>query len=54
MVLTYLALDEVGGDDLAAVSIEECQSGAEGRRGDTPEDRLSDHAPPARLSLVDG
>lgn len=48
----YLSLDEVGRDDFAPVTIEECQGGAERGGGDTPEDSLSDDAPPTGLSLV--
>jgi hypothetical protein len=50
---TYLTLDEVGRNNLAAISIEERQSGAEGGCGDTPKDSLGNHTSPARLRLVD-
>ena len=49
-----LGLDEVGGDDLAAVAVEEREGGGECGRGDTPEDGLRDDATPAGLRLVDG
>ena len=49
-----LGLEEVGRDDLAAVTIEEGKSGAECGGGDTPEDGLSDNSPPTGLGLVDG
>ena len=49
-----LSLEDVGGDDLAPVTVQEGKGCREGRSGDTPEDCLGDDAPPARLSLVDG
>lgn len=51
---TYLSLEEVGGNDLAPVAIEEGKRSAEGRDRDTPDHRLCDDAPPAGLRLVDG
>lgn len=53
-VATYLRLEDVGRDDLAAVTVEECKGGGEGRRGDTPENGLCNDAAPTGLSLVDG
>lgn len=52
--VAYLCLEDVRGDDLTPVAVEERQSSAEGRRRDTPEDGLSDDASPAGLRLVDG
>lgn len=49
-----LGLEDVGRNDLGPVAVEEGKSGGEGGRGDTPEDGLSDHTPPAGLSLVNG
>ena len=49
-----LSLEDIGGDDLAPVSVQESKSCREGRSGDTPENGLSDDAPPAGLSLVNG
>ena len=50
----YLCLQDVSRNNFAPVAIEECQSRAESRSGNTPKDCLSDHTPPTRLSLVDG
>ena len=36
-----LSLDEVGGEDLGAVAVEEGEGGGEGRDGDTPETEMS-------------
>ena len=49
-----LRLENVRGDDLAAVAVEERQGGGERGHGDTPDDALRDNAPPAGLRLVDG
>lgn len=49
-----LGLEDVGGDNLAPVAVQEGKGCREGRSGDTPEDGLSDDASPARLSLMDG
>jgi hypothetical protein len=49
-----LSLEDIGGNDLAPVTVQEGKSCREGRGGDTPENGLSDDTPPARLSLVDG
>ena len=49
-----LSLEEVSGEQLATVTVEEGESGGECGGGDTPEDGLSDHATPALLSVVDG
>jgi hypothetical protein len=49
-----LSLEEVGRDDLAAVAIEEGESGAESGGRNTPEDGLSDNSPPTGLGLVNG
>lgn len=51
--MAYLGLEEVGGDDLAPVAVEECKRCAECGDGDTPDHRLRDDAPPAGLRLVD-
>jgi len=52
--LTYLGLDKVGGDDFAAVAVEEGEGGAKRRGRDTPEDSLSNDPPPSWLSCVNG
>ena len=49
-----LRLDQVCGDDLRAVTIEEGQRGRERGRRDTPEDGLRDDTAPAGLCLGDG
>jgi len=49
-----LGLEEVGGEDLGAVSVEEGEGGGEGRGGDAPKSGLGDDAAPSRLGLVDG
>ena len=49
-----LGLDEVGGQSLGAVAVEERQGGGVGRDGDTPEDGLSNDAPPAGLGVGNG
>ena len=49
-----LSLEDIGGNDLAPVAVQEGKSRREGRSGDTPENGLSDDTPPARLSPVDG
>lgn len=49
-----LSLEDVGGDDLGPVAIEEGKSGGEGGRGDTPKNGLGNHTPPAGLRLVHG
>jgi hypothetical protein len=49
-----LSLEDIGRNDLAPITIQEGKGRREGRSGDTPEDGLSDDAPPARLSFVDG
>lgn len=51
---TYLSLEEVGGNNLAPVTIEEGKSGGESGSRDTPENSLSDDTPPTGLRLVDG
>ncbi len=48
----YLSLQEIGRDNLAAVSVEERERCAERRERDTPDDALSDDAPPTGLGLV--
>ena len=48
-----LRLEQVRGQDLAAVAVEERERGAEGRGGDAPEHGLRDDAPPAGLRLLD-
>ena len=53
VVASHLCLKQVGGNNSTAVPVEESESGAEGRGGDTPEDSLSDDAPPSWLCLVD-
>ena len=47
-----MALEKVGGHNLATVAIEEGESSAECGSRNTPEDGLGDNAPPPRLSLV--
>lgn len=49
-----LSLEEVGREILAAVAVIEAQSGAEGRRGNTPLSTLGHDVSPSGLSLVDG
>ena len=49
-----MSLEEVSGDNLAPVTIEEGKSSGESGGGDTPEDGLGDDATPAGLCLVDG
>ena len=49
-----LGLEDVGGNDLAPVTIQEGESRRESRSGNTPENGLSDDAPPAWLCLRDG
>jgi hypothetical protein len=46
-------LEQVGGNNSTAVPVEESESSAEGRSGDTPEDSLGDDAPPSGLCIVD-
>ena len=48
-----LRLEQVRGQDLAAVPVEERERGAERGSGDTPEHGLRDDAPPAGLRLLD-
>ena len=47
-----MSLEEVSGDNLAPVTIEEGKSSGESGGGDTPENSLSNDSPPAGLSLV--
>jgi len=49
-----LSLEDIGRNDLAPVTVQEGESCREGRGGNTPENCLSDDAPPTGLSLVDG
>ena len=49
-----MSLEEVSGDNLAPITIEEGKSSGESGGGDTPEDGLGDDATPAGLRLVDG
>ena len=49
-----LCLENVRGNDLTAVAVEERERGREGRCRDTPEDGLGDDTPPAWLCLGDG
>jgi len=49
-----LSLEDIGRNDLAPVTVQECEGSRKGRSGDTPENGLSDDTPPAGLSLVDG
>jgi len=49
-----LSLEDIGRNDLAPVTVQEGKSCREGRGGNTPENGLSDDAPPTWLSLVDG
>jgi hypothetical protein len=49
-----LRLQQVGGQLLGAVAVEEGQRAGEGRRRDAPEDGLGNDAAPAGLRLVDG
>lgn len=46
-----LGLDEVGGEGVGAVAVEEREGGGERRDGDTPEGRLGDDAAPSGLGL---
>ena len=47
-----MSLEEVSGDNLAPVTIEEGKSSGESGGGDTPENSLGNVSPPAGLSLV--
>lgn len=47
-----LSLDEVGGNNSGAVAVEEGESSAMGRDGDTPESRLGSDTTPSGLSLL--
>ena len=47
-----LSLEDIGGNDLTPVTVQEGKGRREGRSGDTPENGLSDDTPPAGLSLV--
>ena len=49
-----LSLEDIGGNDLAPVTVQEGKGCREGRGGNTPENGLSDDTPPTGLSLVDG
>ena len=49
-----LSLEDIGGNNLAPVTVQEGKSCREGRGGNTPENGLSDDTPPTGLSLVDG
>ena len=51
---THLRLEDVRGDDLAAVAVEEREGGGEGGGGDAPENGLRNDAAPAGLRLVRG
>ena len=53
VMLVYLSLEEVSGDNFAPVTVEEGKGSRESGSGDTPEDGLSDHTSPARLCGVD-
>ena len=53
MSAAHLRLEDVGGHDLAAVTVEERKSGGECGGRDTPEDGLRNNAAPTRLRLVD-
>ena len=50
----HLRLEDVRGDDLAAVAVEERERSAESRSGDAPESRLGNDASPSWLGVVDG
>ena len=47
-----MSLEEVSGDNLAPVTIEEGKGSGESGGGDTPETSLGNDSPPAGLSLV--
>ena len=49
-----LSLEDISGDNLAPVTVQESKSRREGWGGDTPENGLSDDTPPAGLSFLDG
>lgn len=49
---THLRLQEVRGDDLAAVTVEEGKRSAERGGRDAPENSLGNNTPPAGLGLV--
>ena len=49
-----LSLEDVGGNDLAPVTVQEGKSCRECRSWNTPENGLSDDTPPTGLSLVNG
>lgn len=49
-----LTLEEVGGDRLGAVAVEEGEGRRVGRDRDTPNGRLGDDAAPSGLSLLNG
>ena len=49
-----LCLENVRGNDLTAVAVEERQGGGERGHGDTPDDTLGNYTPPAGLRLLDG
>ena len=49
-----LSLEDIGGDNLAPVTIQEGKGRREGRSWNTPENSLSDDTPPAGLSFLDG
>lgn len=51
--ITHLSLNEVSGDNFTPVTIEEGKSGAEGRGRYSPENSLSNNAPPTGLRMVD-
>jgi len=48
-----LSLEDIGGNDLAPVTVQKGKSCREGRSGNAPENGLSYDTPPARLGLVD-
>jgi hypothetical protein len=48
-----LSLEEGSGETLGAVTVEEGESGGEGRGRDTPESTLGDDTAPSGLGLVD-
>ena len=52
--MAHLCLNEIGGNNFAAVSVEERESGAERGERDTPDDALSNDTPPAGLCFVNG
>lgn len=49
-----LGLDEVGGNDLGPVAVEEGESGRVGGNGNTPDGSLGNDSPPSGLGLGDG